>query len=104
MHLAEELSPSREWCAFEFLPADSGKFLGNLKSVEALPTPVNRIRSPHVSWWPSILEGNLKFEKIHDAGLMLYIAERPANSVQMGIYVFAVDPANGRAFFHWKFE
>ena len=104
VHLVEELSPSREWCAFEFLPADSEKLLQNLKSVDALPSPVNHIRSPHVSWWPSVLEGNLGVEEIHKAGFQLYIVERPANSAQMGIYLFALDSSKGHAFFYWTYK
>ena len=104
IHLVEELSPSREWCAFEFLPADSEKLLQNLKSVDTLPSPVNRIRSPHVSWWPSVLKGNLDVEKIHKAGFQLYIVERPANSVQMGIYLFALDSSKGHGFLYWTYK
>lgn len=56
IHLVEELSPSREWCAFELLPTDSERLQTNLKSVDALPTTVKHIRSPHVSWWTPVLE------------------------------------------------
>jgi hypothetical protein len=104
IHLVEELSPSREWCAFEFLPTDSEKLLQNLKSVDALPSPVNHIRSPQVSWWPSVLKGNLDVEKIHKAGFQLYIVERPANSVQMGIYLFALDSSKGHVFLYWTYK
>jgi hypothetical protein len=104
IHLVEELSPSREWCAFEFLPTDSVKLLQNLKSVDALSSPVNHIRSPHISWWFSVLKGNLDLEKIHKAGFQLYVVERPANSVQMGIYLFALDSSNGHGFFYWTYK
>jgi hypothetical protein len=87
IHVVGELSPSKEWCAFEFLPSDSQSLLKNLKSVDALPPPVKHIRSPHVAWWPSVLEGNLDVEKIHKAGFRLFVVERPANSVDMGIYL-----------------
>src|SRR5712664_3591068 len=46
IHVVGELSPSKEWCAFEFLPNDSQSLLKNLKSVDALPPPVKHIRSP----------------------------------------------------------
>jgi hypothetical protein len=104
IHLVEELSPSRGWGAFEFLSADSEKLLRNLKSVDALPSPVNHIRSPHASWWPSVLKGNLDVEKIHKAGFQLYIVERPANSVQMGIYLFALDSSKGHGFLYWTYK
>jgi hypothetical protein len=104
IHLVEELSPSREWCTFEFLPTDSEKLLQNLKSVDALPSPVNHIRSPHVSWWPSVLKENLDVEKIHKAGFQLYVVERPANSVQMGIYLLALDSSKGHGSFYWTYK
>jgi hypothetical protein len=67
IHVVGELSPSKEWCAFEFLPTDSQNLLKNLRSLDALPPPVKYVRSPRVSWWPSVLEGNLDVEKIHNA-------------------------------------
>jgi hypothetical protein len=104
IRLVEELSPSREWCAFEFLPSDSEKLLQNLKSVDALPSQVDHIRSPHVSWWPSVLKGSLDVQEIHKAGFQLYVVERPANSVQMGIYLFALDSSKGHGFFYWTYK
>jgi hypothetical protein len=104
IHVVGELSPSKEWCAFEFLPTDSQRVLKNLKSVDALPPPVKHIRSPHVSWWPSVLEGNLDAEKIHKAGFQLFVVERPANSVDMGIYLFALDWSKGHGFFYWTYK
>lgn len=77
IHVAGELSPSKEWCAFEFLPTDSQSLLKNLKSFDALPPPVKYVRSPRVSWRPSVLEGNLDVEKIHSAGLQLFVVEDP---------------------------
>jgi hypothetical protein len=104
IHVVGELSPSNEWCAFEFLPTDSQNFLKNLKSVDTLPLPVKYVRSPRVSWWPSMLEGNLDVEKIHKAGFQLFVIERPANSVVTGIYLFALDLSKGRGFFYWMYK
>lgn len=104
IHVVGELSPSKEWCAFEFLPADSQPLVKNLKSVEALPPPVKHMRSPHASWWPSALEGNLDVEKIHKAGFQLFMVERPANSVDMGIYLFALDWSKGHGFFYRTYK
>jgi len=104
IHVVGELSPSKEWCAFEFLPTGSESFLKNLKSVDALPPQVKHIRSPDMSWWPSVLEGNLDVEKIHKAGFQLFVVERPANSVDMGIYLFAVDWSKGHGFFYWTYK
>lgn len=104
IHIVGELSPSKEWCAFEFLPTDSQSLLRNLKSFDVLPPAAKYVRSPRVSWWPSVLEGNLDVEKIHNAGFQLFVLEKPANSVDMGIYVFALDSSKGRGFFYWAYK
>jgi len=104
IHVVGELSPSKEWCAFEFLPTDSQSLLKNLKSFDALPPSVKYVRSPRVSWWPSVLEGKLDVEKIHNAGFQLFVLERPANSVTVGIYLFALDSSKGHGFFYWTYK
>lgn len=104
VHVVGELSPSKEWCAFEFVPTDTQNLLKNLKSVDVLPPQVMNVRSPAVSWWPSVLEGNLKVEKIHNAGFQLFVVERPANSVDMDIYLFALDLSKGRGFFYRTYK
>ena len=78
--------------------------LKSLKSLDALPPPVKDIRSPRVSWWPSVLEGNLGAEKMHNVGFRLFVVERPANSVDVGIYLFALDLSKGRGFFYWTYK
>ena len=104
IHLAEQFSPSKEWCAFEFPPADAEILRRNLKRIDSLPPSVRRVRSPDASWWPEVLRGNLDVEKIRKAGLQIYMVERPANSVNMGIYLFAVDWSKGRGFFYWTYK
>lgn len=104
IHVVGELSPSNEWCAFEFLPADSQNLLKNLKNLDTLPPPLKDVRSPGVSWWPSVLEGSLDAEKIQRAGFQLFVAERPANTVEMGIYLFVLDLSKGQGFFYWTYK
>jgi len=104
IHLAEELSPSKEWCAFEFLPSDAEILRKNLKSIDSLPSSVRQVRSPGASWWPEVLTGNLDAGKINKAGFQLYVVERPANDVNMGIYLFALDWSKGRGFFYWTYK
>src|SRR5712675_2420210 len=65
IHEVHYLSPSTEWCAFEFAPSDSQRLRKALKSVDVIPAPVRRVPNPHVSWWPSVLRGNLSMEMIH---------------------------------------
>src|SRR5712692_1555398 len=100
IHEVHEISPSTEWCAFEFLPTDSQGLRKNLKDVDALPPSVRRIPSPGVSWWPAVLNGNLNVEKIHRAGFKLYVAETARTSVTTEILLFAIDWPKGRGFFY----
>jgi hypothetical protein len=100
IHEVHEISPSTEWCAFEFSPADSQNLRTRLKSVAALPPSVNRIPKPGVSWWPAALRGDLDVEKIHRAGFELYLVEMPATSVTTDILLFAMDWPKGRGFFY----
>ncbi len=100
IHEVHEISPSTEWCAFEFLPTDSQGLRKNLKDVDALPPSVRRIPSPGVSWWPAVLNGNLNVEKIHRAGFKLYVVETARTSVTTEILLFAIDWPKGRGFFY----
>jgi hypothetical protein len=95
-----EISPSTEWCAFEFVPADSQLLRKNLKSVSALPPSVRRVPNPGVSWWPAVLIGDLDVEKIRRNGFDLYIVERPEPSVTASIYLLAIDWSKGHGFFY----
>jgi hypothetical protein len=100
IHSVVEVSPSREWCAFEFLTADSQNLRKNLKPVGVLPASVKHIPNPGASWWPALLRGNLDARKIRTAGLELYVVERPGTSVSKEVFVFAIDWAKGRGFFY----
>ena len=100
IHEVHEISPSTEWCAFEFLPTNSQGLRKNLKSVDALPLSVRHVPSPGVSWWPAMLKGNLDVEKIRRAGFDLYVVERPATSVTTEIFLFAIDWSKGHGFFY----
>lgn len=96
-----DLSPSTEWCEFEFAPADAQSLRKNVKEeVETLPAPVADVPNPHVSWWPRLLEGNLDVGRIHSAGFRLYALVRPATSVSTETWLFAIDWQNGRAFLY----
>jgi hypothetical protein len=100
IHEVHDLSPSTEWCAFEFVPADSQNLLTNLKRVDVLPPSVRRVPSPGVAWWPPVLVGNLDVAEIHKAGFDLYFVERPATSVTTAGWLFAIDWSKGHAFFY----
>ena len=100
IHEAHELSPENEWCAFEFQPSDSEKLRKSLTVVDALPPSVRRVPNPHAPWWPAVLKGDLDITKVRRAGFDVYAFERPATSVTIATYVFAIDWANGRGFFY----
>ena len=100
IHEVHEISPSTEWCAFEFLPTDSQGLRKKLKSVDALPPSVRRVPNPGVSWWPAVLKGNLDVEKIHRVGFELYVIETPSTSVTTDVLLFAIDWSRGRGFFY----
>jgi hypothetical protein len=94
-----DLSPSREWCSFEFSPAEWHSPGNDFKPVDALPPSLSRVPSPGVSWWPAVLRGNLDVSKIHGEGLKLYVVERPATAVTTNALLFAMDGVKGRGFF-----
>ena len=100
IHITEQLSPSREWCSFEFLPSDSHDLRGTLMNFALLPQSVKRVPSPRASWWPGMLEGNLDQQRIRKEGFELYIVETPADSVSTWVNLFAIDWSNGRGFFY----
>ena len=81
IHEVHDLSPSREWCAFEFSPQDSQKLRSVLKNVDSLPPSLKRVPRPGVKWWPTVLTGKLDVEGVHKAGLELAVLERPETSV-----------------------
>jgi hypothetical protein len=95
-----EISPSKEWCSFEFLPTDSQGLRKNLKSVNALPPSVRRVPNPGVSWLPAVLKGNLHVENVHRDGLDLYVVVTSDTSVTTAILLFAIDWPKGRGFFY----
>ena len=101
IHEVHNLSPSTEWCAFEFTPADSQNLLSKLRHVAVLPPTLRHVPRPGVSWWPSVLVGDLDVEQIHKSGFDLYFAERPVTSVSTGRWLFAIDWKRGRGFFYF---
>lgn len=100
IHELGDLSPTREWCAFDFLPADSAGLRKSLKKVDVLPSSMMRVPSPGRSWWPFLLQGNLNVDKIHDAGFELYMAEEPETPSTTAVFLFAIDWAKGRGFLY----
>jgi hypothetical protein len=104
IHEIHDLSPSREWCAFEVALNDSERLRKSLKSIDVLPWSVRNVRDPKVPWWPTALNGNLDAQRIRNQGFDLYAIERPANSVQSFIMLFAVDWSKGRAFFYSTYK
>lgn len=104
IHEVHDLSPSREWCAFQFASDDSEKLRKTLKRIDVLPPPVRHVRDPKVAWWPAVLKGDLDAREIRNRGWDLYVTERPASPVQRFVLLFAVDWSKGRAFFYSTYK
>jgi hypothetical protein len=104
IHEVHDLSPSTEWCSFEFDPADSQQLHKNLKSIDLIPQPIRHVPNPHVSWWPSVLKGDLDGKTIRREKFELYAVERPETSVTTEILLFAIDWPQGRGFFYGTTE
>lgn len=102
IHELHDLSPSTEWCAFEFAPTDTQNILKSLSRVSVPPLAVKYVPSPGVSWWPRALDGDLDGERLHSEGFDLFVVERPATSVTKEIWLFAIDMSKGRGFFYSK--
>jgi hypothetical protein len=100
IHLTYDLSPSREWCGFEFNREDAEPLLSSVKPADSAALPIVPIPSPRVRWWPKALEGNLNVKAIQQAGFELYSATRPVSQVQSETLVFAIDRKNGRCYFY----
>jgi hypothetical protein len=99
IHEAHDLSPSREWCTFEFDPSDSQGLRKNLKGVDVIPESVRQVPDPDVSWWPHVLKGNLDMGAIRRDKFELYVVERPETSVTTEILLFAIDWSKGHGFY-----
>jgi hypothetical protein len=94
-----DLSPSKEWCSFEFTPAKWQSPSKAFKTVDALPPQLTHIPSPGTSWWPDVLRGHIYMDKIRKEGLKIYVVERPATSVTTEVFLFAINHAKGQGFF-----
>lgn len=101
IHELHGLSPSTAWCAFEFFPTESSeRFRKNLTSVQAPPALISHVPEPGVSWWPSVLQGNIDPEKIHKTGLELYVVTMPDTPSSKSVLLFAIDWSKGHGFFY----
>jgi hypothetical protein len=100
IHVTGDLSPSRVWCVFEFLPADSEQLRKALKPADSLPSSLTDVPKPGKSLWPSFLEGGLDPKRVHEAGLQLYVIEEPATASTTVLDLFAIDWAKGRGFLY----
>lgn len=61
---------------------------------------VRHVPKPGVSWWPSVLVGDLDVEKIHKAGFDLYVVVAPDTRSSTEVLLFVIDWAKGRGFFY----
>jgi hypothetical protein len=104
IHELHRIEGGKTWCAFEFSPGDRERFQKHLKSVDVLTPSVKPVLKPGVSWWPAELVGDIDVEKIHGAGLDLYIVMAPDTPSSTEVLLFAVDWYRGRGFFYRAHE
>lgn len=100
IHELHDLSPSIEWCAFEFDPADSEEFRSKLTKPDALPPAIKHIPKIRKPWWPLLLRGEIRPEEVHRAGMDLYVMERAETAVTRRVWLLAIDRNNGKGFFY----
>jgi hypothetical protein len=95
-------SPTFEYCAFDFSPADSQNLKAAIMPVDSLPEWARQIRNPRVSWWPAVLTGRLDVHAIHNGGFELYTHSESETVSGTGTvsYLFAIDWARGRVLFY----
>lgn len=96
IHLAYDLSPSREWCEFRFNGVDAETLLKSLTTT----LPILEIPSPRVQWWPKALEGSLDTLAIQRAGFELYSVTRPISQAENETMIFAIDRKEGHGYFY----
>lgn len=96
------VSPTFEYCAFDFSPADSRNFKNAITPVDSLPEWARQVRDPRVRWWPSVLAGRLDVPAIRNAGFEIYTHSELETVGGTGTvsYLFAIDWARGRVFFY----
>ena len=100
IHELHDLSPSTQWCAFEFSPGDSPSLRKVLKSDGTLFSSVRRVPDPGKPWWPAALMGDLNAVKIRESGLDLYLSVEPETASTNAILLVAIDWVKGRGFFY----
>src|SRR3954451_9625434 len=103
IHLAYDLSPSEEWCGFEFDPLEAEQLLNSIEPLNPAAPPIPAIPSPSVQWWPKFLEGDLDgrtLQRAAQSGVALYSVTRRLSQVQNVTLVFAIDRRSGRAYFY----
>jgi hypothetical protein len=100
IHVVGDLSPSKEWCAFDFVPTDSQNLRKNLRNIDVLPIPLRRVPNPHVEWSPPTLNGSFDVARVRRDGFESYIVERPETAATQQVLLFAIDWQRGRGFFY----
>jgi hypothetical protein len=100
IHELHDLSPSTQWCAFEFLPAEAAALHKRLKSDGSSVPSVRRVPDPGKPWWPAVLAGDFDAKKIHESGLDLFLIVEPETASTKEVLLVAIDWVKGRGFFY----
>lgn len=100
IHELHGLSPSVQWCAFDFLTSDTEVLRRALGPDVAAIRSVKRIPKPGKAWWPPVLIGDLDINKIHQAGFSIYELNQAETVSTREWLIFAIDWVKGRGFFY----
>ncbi len=100
IHELHDISPSTQWCAFEFSDGDAPALHNRLKSDGPSIPLLRHVPDPGKTWWPAVLAGSLDAARIHGAGLDLYAIVEPETASTNEVLLIAIDWARGRGFFY----
>ena len=100
IHELHDLSPSTQWCAFEFSSGDASVLRKVLKNDGTPLSLVRRVPDPGKTWWPVELKGDLDAKKIRQSGLELYLSLEPETASTHEVLLVAIDWVQLRCFFY----
>jgi hypothetical protein len=100
IHELRDISPSTQWCAFEFSDGDALALHKRLKSDGPSIPSLRHVADPRKTWWPAVLAGDLDPTKIHGAGLDLNVINEPETASTNEVLLIAIDWVKGRGFFY----
>jgi hypothetical protein len=106
IHEMHRIEHPTTWCAFDFSAHNANSLESKLRGHEISRADLSsfEIQSPSTGWWPDFLVGHLNLDKVQANSFHMYSvrdsARIPASPERQYLYVFAVNWAAGRGYFH----